>query len=386
MNLPQTSYDVIIIGSGPAGCACALALYNSNLRVALIDKEAFPRDKICGDAIPGQTLKAIDLINPDWGKALREFRERADIQSSKIFAPNGKTITLNWKMLAYNSKRIDFDNFLTSLVKNETSTAFLENKRLQQIKIENDQVICDLQGGGTIRAAVIIGCDGANSIVERQTRQDNVTKANLSAAVRAYFSGVEGIETGVNEFHLFDELPGYFWIFPLENGFTNVGFGVSGNDIKKSGNAVNLRNSLSEIIKDYPGISNRFKKADMHGEIKGFGLPVWKNKKSLSGHRYMLCGDAASLIDPLQGHGIDKAVWSGFFAANQAIKCFKVNNFSASYMREYDKALYEKIGFELARSLFILKLITKYPGLISLFARLGSNKKIISWITQRLKI
>ena len=53
-------YDVAIIGAGPAGSACALALQGKGFKVALIDKEAFPRDKICGDAIPGSAFKAIN--------------------------------------------------------------------------------------------------------------------------------------------------------------------------------------------------------------------------------------------------------------------------------------------------------------------------------------
>jgi len=379
-------YDVAIIGSGPAGCACALALHNSGLRVALIDKEKFPRDKICGDAIPGQTLKAIDRINPEWGKSLRGFSERAEINSSKIFAPNGKAITLKWKMQAYNSKRINFDNFLINLIRNETSTIILENKRLNQVAIENERVICTFQDGEMLNSGIIIGCDGANSVVARQLGGNMPSKGDSSAAVRAYYSGVYGIKPGINEFHLFKELPGYFWIFPLDNGMANVGFGISGNNSQKNGDAVNLRNNLNKIITDYPGISDRFKGAKLLGDTKGFGLPVWKNKTPLSGNRYMLCGDAASLIDPLQGHGIDKAVWSGLFAAEQAVKCFKTNNFSSLQMSEYDKNLYKKIGFELARSSFILKLMTRFPRLINSFARLDTNLKLINWMARKLKI
>ena len=379
-------FDVVIIGAGPGGCACALALHDSGLKVALADKENFPRDKICGDAIPGQTFTAIDKINPEWGQALRGYAKKAVIHKSQIFAPNGKTITLNWKMQAYNSMRINFDNFLRNLVGTETSTTVLEKKRLTQINFEAEHVSCSFSDGSILTAAIVIGCDGANSVVGRQLNGKAPSKDHSSAAVRAYFSGVSGLKPGVNEFHLYNELPGYFWIFPLENGLANVGFGISGSYIRESKRAINLRNSLNEIIRHYPGISARFKNAALVDEIKGFGLPVWKHKRALSGNRYMLCGDAANLIDPLQGHGIDKSVWSGIMAAEQAKKCFKSNDFTAMHMSQYDQNLYKKIGFELGRSSFILTLITRFPRLVNSFARLAANQKITNWMAHKLKI
>jgi flavin-dependent dehydrogenase len=78
------SCDIAIIGAGPGGCACALALHESGLRVVLIDKEIFPRDKICGDGIPGMAFRAMDKIKPEWGMAMRQFTDKADVRTSKI--------------------------------------------------------------------------------------------------------------------------------------------------------------------------------------------------------------------------------------------------------------------------------------------------------------
>ena len=381
-----SDYDVLIIGAGPAGCACALSLHDSGLRVGLIDKEKFPRDKICGDAIPGQTFTAMDRINPLWGQALRGYAEKEGIHTSEIFAPNGKTITLKWKMQAYNSMRINFDYFLRNLVNTETTATVLGKKRLTQIDFKPDHVTCGFSDGSILTTGIVIGCDGANSVVARQSGGNASFKDHSSAAVRAYFSSVSGTKQGVNEFHLFKELPGYFWIFPLENGLTNVGFGISGSYIRKNSRAINLRNSLNEIITNDPGLSTRFKNADLIGEIKGFGLPVWKTKRALSGKRFMLCGDAASLIDPLQGHGIDKSVWSGLFAAEQVKKCFNANDFTAEYMSQYDQTLYKKFGLELVRSSFIMKMITRFPWLINALVQLSANQKLINWMVRKLKI
>ncbi len=60
-------YDVAIIGAGPAGWTCALSLKNAGLKVLLIDKATFPRDKVCGDAIPGSAIKTLKSISPEYG-------------------------------------------------------------------------------------------------------------------------------------------------------------------------------------------------------------------------------------------------------------------------------------------------------------------------------
>lgn len=378
-------YDIAIIGAGPAGCTCALALQNSGLRVVLIEKETFPRDKICGDAIPGPAFKAMHKINPKWGQAMQAFKEKADVRTSKMFAPSGKAVTLDWVTYSYNSKRLNFDCFLAQLVRNETNTTIVEQKRLQKITIEEEGVYCQFADNSSLKAALIIGCDGANSIVTRQLASFDLRDNHSCAAVRAYFTGVEGLKMGVNEFHFFKELlPGYFWIFPLENGWANAGFGILQGD--KTKKPLNLRDTLNLITQKLPNIAPRFQNAQLMDNIKGFALPLGTQKRSISGNRFMLCGDAAALIDPLQGHGIDKAMWSGLYAAQQAIQCFKSDNFTIDFMRNYDKTVYKKVGMELMRSTFLMKFLNRFPSFINLLVSLGQNQKRMQWLARVFKI
>ena len=381
------TYDVVITGAGPAGCACALALHGSGLRVVMVEKDIFPRDKICGDAIPGLAFKAMDKINTEWGNAMRQFIDKEAVRTAKIFAPNNKIITLDWITFAYNSKRINFDHFLFQLVKNETTTTIFENKRLQKVVVEKDGVECQFQENLVINAAIIIGCDGANSMVMRQLGSVDLQNSPSCAAVRTYYKGIEELKTGVNEFHFFKHLlPGYFWIFPLENGWANVGFGILNSKIDKNNKKIKLRDTLEMITTTLPSIAPRFKNAQLMDSTKGFALPLGTHELPISGYRFMLCGDAASLIDPLQGHGIDNAMWCGLFAAQQATECFKKNNFEASFMTGYDKAVYKKIGSELATNAFIMRIFSRFPFLFNAFGWVGQNQKLMQWIARVLKI
>jgi flavin-dependent dehydrogenase len=119
-------YDVVIIGAGPAGCAYALTLRNAGLTVALIDKTFFPRDKVCGDAIPGRAIKTIKSISSQLGDSFKKFGKKYEIQRTTLHYKK-KSVAFNWVREAYTCSRLEFDNFLFSLVREYTNTKIFTN-------------------------------------------------------------------------------------------------------------------------------------------------------------------------------------------------------------------------------------------------------------------
>lgn len=380
-------YDVVIIGGGPAGSACALQLSKSGLTVALFDKEVYPRDKVCGDAIPGPTFKMMDKINAEWGRALRAFHAKEEIRISRCYVPNGKSFAIHWKAYSYNSKRIDFDNFLMSLVRENTTTEVFEMKRLKSLQVESDGVICHFLDQTTCKAKIVIGADGANSVVKRYVHQSKSHKKYTCAAVRMYAQNVSGMEHATNEFYyLKNYLPGYLWIFPLSNGAVNIGFGLQFNGESAQKKELNLRETLLQIIEHEPLIKERFASLKVLDDVKGFGLPMYDGKREISDERILITGDAAALIDPLMGHGIDKAFISGYIAAEHAILAIKNNDFSRAFLSRYDQSVYTRVGNDLKRSQYILKLVNKSPRVINAFARLAQNKRFFNWLVKVSKV
>ncbi|NOS90791.1 MAG: NAD(P)/FAD-dependent oxidoreductase [Cyclobacteriaceae bacterium] len=378
-------FDVAIIGAGPSGSTCALALQGKGLKVALIDKEAFPRDKICGDAIPGSAFKAISRLRSTWGDQMKAFTHGLAITSIAIFFSKRNVIRYTWKLFSYNSKRIDFDHFLFQLVKKETNTHILEHKQLQQVTATPDYCQCLFSDGSSIHASVVVGCDGAYSVVKRNLIDSEQPDSLAVTAIRAYYKGIKGIQAGCNEAHLIKEVQGYFWIFPLRDGWANVGFGLFKNKNRKDRAPVNLRTLLEEITQS-PAFADRFKDATVEGKVNGFSLPIWTRQRSVSGHRFLLCGDAASLIDPLQGHGIDLGMWSGVMAAEQIGQCFTENDFSSHRMKAYDRALHQKFGPELSRNYFLMRLFLRFPILLRVISKFYFPKGIINWLFVKLKL
>ena len=113
----------------------------------------------------------------------------------------------------------------------------------------------------------------------------------------------------------------------------------------------------------FRSLRERFEDAVNLSKPEGFGLPMASGNLTLSGHRFLLCGDAASLIDPISGDGIGNGMLSAKLAADHIIKYMHKNQFSASSNLEYDQLLLKQIGKEIKTNTFILRLTQVLPWL-----------------------
>ena len=384
--MPTTcDYDIAIVGAGPAGSACALALRHSGLRVALLDKAQFPRDKVCGDAIPGQAFKALRQLDPAFVEQLQQLQPRDDVRDSRLVAPNGASLTLQWKLPSFNSPRETFDAALLALVRAHSDTEILESTGLKTLAIEPDYVRLTTTTGQEITARLVIGCDGANSAVGRKLLPEpRLARAHHCVGVRAYYENVAGASSGTTEFFLSsDYLAGYVWLFPVGGGRYNVGLGMLAEIV--AAHKVDLKQTLTRVLATHPELAGRFAQARPLGPIVGFGLPLGGGRvRPISGARFMLCGDAASLIDPLQGHGIDTAIQSGILAGAQAAACFKQQDFSAGFMRDYDAQVAQKVGRKLAKSYRLMRFLSNKAWLVNAAVRLAQVPGLKPWVQRAI--
>jgi len=371
-DIDNNMFDITIIGAGPAGCAAALALRNSGLHVAVIDKHIFPRDKVCGDAIPGRAIACLKEIYPSFSDELALLDKKLVTKSTACFY-NNKTVEFNWVQEAYTSTRMDFDNFLFSIVKTKTQVEIFEGIEIKDItKSKNGFNVYARNNKIVFATTMIIGADGINGITAKKLAGYQIDRKHHVASVRAYYKNIDALKETRTEIY-FDKkyLPGYFWIFPLNDGISNVGFGMLSEDVAQKN--INLKKSFYDFIERSQTLQNKFKPAKQEGNLMGCGLPLGSKWVSMSGDNFILTGDAASLIDPASGSGIGNAVLSGQFAAEQVIKSFATKNFSAEFMKAYDKKLYKEIGTELKRNGFALKYLSRIPFFINLGFSLGKS-------------
>ncbi|MGN6568750.1 MAG: NAD(P)/FAD-dependent oxidoreductase, partial [Flavipsychrobacter sp.] len=376
MAVQTLKTNAIIVGAGPAGAATSIFLSKAGIAHVIIDKEVFPRDKVCGDGCSGKTALVLKRANPAW---LDEITDAPDsyLPSFGItfVAPNGKPLDIPFtkdrkpetKAPGFTVPRLVFDNYLFQKLDKDYATIF-QGARITDITKANGKVTVLLNHGENeyeIEAPVIVGADGDKSLVRKTFLNKSNTAKSYAVGLRAYYEGVSDMhQDNFIELHFLPEvLPGYFWIFPLPNGMANVGVGIL-SEVVRSKN-INLREQMLAAMESNPNISHRFANAKLQGKIQGWGLPLAMERGPISGDNFILTGDAASLIDPFSGEGIGNALYSGMLAADAIKEAVVQDQFNAAFFKDaYDEVVYKRLGDEFKISATMQRLC-KYPWLFN---------------------
>jgi geranylgeranyl reductase family protein len=356
--------EVCIIGAGPGGSAAALQLARHGVRTLLVDKAVFPRDKVCGDALSGKVMRALERLDPALAAELRTQAGLAPSWGVTFTAPDGNSLRVPFSRETGVGEapgailpRLQFDHFLMDAVKRDGRVQVLEGISAKGFERTADGWRIAAQREDktalVITCRLLIDASGAHSPFSRQVAGLPMEPRHHCAGVRAYFSGVAGLDPQgfIELIFLKDLLPGYLWIFPLPEGRANVGLGLRSDMVRKRG--TDLKKLLPQLLNDHPLLRERFAKARAEGPVQGMGLPLASKRRHISGGGYLLVGDAAHLIDPFTGEGISHAMISGVHAANVAAEALQARpegTIPAADLVAYDARVWKRLGQELATS------------------------------------
>lgn len=302
----EEPYDIAIVGAGPAGATAAYAAARRGLRVALIDRRTFPRDKACGDGLgPGAVAVARQLGLGDI------FAGDVPVAAVTVTGPDNTTLdttTADMGDAAYGYivPRRDFDARLFGRAIAQGASDFTGHKFLRTGT--GHLRTLDLQAAdrtpSRITARLLVGADGANSVTRRALGVPASSPRHTGLAMRAYARSDAfdpGAEPGPRMYFSFERqlLPSYAWLFPTGQNIVNIGAGGPLTEIRRT------HQDLRQLIAAYAG---QFRAQGISlgapYAYRAHHLPHFGGMPKLSHPRAVLIGDAASMINPFSGEGI----------------------------------------------------------------------------------
>ena len=344
-------YDVVVIGAGPAGSTATRYLARKGLKVCLIDKDSYPRDKPCGG---GFSTTLIDEF-PYLKKRTDDFL-KGTAKVGVLHSPN-RRVVLRGKVDLALALRIDFDNVLFESALEQGVDSFT-GTRAKHVKFHPNYSEIILSGGNSVKGVVVLGADGVSSMVARESGlrkrwpTNNITACRV-AEVPATDEQILERYTKDLQYHFyanFAGLPGYGWIFPKRETI-NIGLGIVGT------HAQGLPRLFDVFVRYLKRQGLLMENADLSsakGALVPTGGPV---KKSLI-NRCLIAGDAAGMVSPLTGGGIAYAMKASRFASAVLVSAFDEDILEEKRLMRYEQKWQSNFGNELREQLLAQKLFT----------------------------
>jgi geranylgeranyl reductase family protein len=354
-----SSPDVIVVGAGPAGSTAAMILARAGIRVLLLDKARFPRDKICGDAVGldgVRVLRRLGLM-----ERIRAARAIA-VRGVLVTSPKGACATIRLpeervKEIGFILPRLVLDHLLLEAAV-EAGAQLREGFNVEA-PLFSDGAVVGIKGthngqSVTLRAPLTIAADGAHSVFARHILLRRKSADARVFALRSYYRGVHGVGDNIEIHYMADSLPAFGWIFPTGGDTANVGVGVwGGRDASR-----NIRLVLDSFLHRCVPARERLRDAIAEAPLQGWPLDLGEGAWRASAGGLLAVGDAASFIDPLTGEGIGTAMVSSELAAATALEALTARDFSARFLGRYDTAWRWRLGTDFVGGLLLKKIMS----------------------------
>ncbi len=322
--------DVLVIGAGPAGSAAATILGGAGVDVVMVDREKFPRDKVCGDAVSNGAMDLLEELGAD------EFirtRPHSLVTHGVAVLPNGARVEREYARPGYIVPRFTLDDGIKRAAECAGARVF-EGVTVRKLDMDGGRV-CGAQGPNIEwKAKVVIAADGYGSVGLSVLGRDKPRGRLLGVSSTVYVRGMTYPNGPSVADHFFEhELPcGYGWIFPEVSGLANVGVYLREDAYRAKG--VPLAKLLESFMSRHP---DRFDQVQPVGKARTWLLPLAPVPGAAAGHGLILAGDAGGFVDPLSGEGIWQALHTGMHAGRVAAEAVANGELTAALVADFER-------------------------------------------------
>jgi len=305
-GLTSRCWDVAVVGAGPAGATAAAHLARDGHRVLLLDRQGFPREKVCGDGLIADTIAALGRLGAL--DAVRQRAFRATVTS--IYSPSRIRVDLPGESLTI--KRLELDALLVRRALEDGAT--VAHGRVVDVRPTQELVNVIVAGAARpIPARFVVLATGADLRLSSRLRSAP-EDAPSGIALRCYVRSPERLDRLVISYDR-AIVPGYAWIFPLRDGEFNIGCGVFFG--QQDQGSYNLRSIFDRFMGTFPEAQAILARASERTSLKGARLRCGlRHAGYAAGPRVLTIGESLGATFPFTGEGIGKAMETGELAAD----------------------------------------------------------------------
>nr|WP_315154183.1 NAD(P)/FAD-dependent oxidoreductase [uncultured Flavobacterium sp.] len=365
----NVSKRIVIVGGGLAGLTAAIHLSKIGLKVILIEKNEYPKHKVCGEYISNEILPYFNWLSLD-------ISELNPTQISKLdfSTADGKRIHCDLPLGGFGVSRYALDDFLYK--KAIQNGCEIIQDSVDDIVYKNEIHTISTLSNGIFTSEIVIGAFGKRSIIDLKLKREFIQKKSYWLAVKAHYSGV--FPNDLVGLHNFEG--GYCGVSKVENDAVNICYLASYDSFKKYKNTDEYQN---HVVAVNPHLKSIFENSKMIFEAPLTISQVSFDKKNLIENHILMIGDTAGLIHPLCGNGMAMAIHSakiiseliGKFYNNEIKSREKLEK---RYLKEWN--LNFKIRLRMGRflvfilqkqktSAFLMKIMIKFPKLLPIIIK-----------------
>ena len=349
----DSSYDVIVVGAGPAGLASAKSAVDHDAKVLLVEDHAAIGTPVqCGESLALSSIMELGL------EPSPSFVANDDVRIIRLFSPNRKKIEIvmpeGVKTPGVIMERKMFEKLLAVKIANMGVDIYTKTRAIGVLK-ENGYVvgvkIKHIDEVKDVLAKVVIAADGPSSNVAKWAGMEIYSDVGKFASCAQFQLANVNVDPKVSEIYLGKVAPGGgFWILPKGEGFANVGLGIAGDDPKTA------LAYLREFVEKDERLRN--------GSIIEFNVgpvPVGGVVKKMVDNGIMVVGDAARQVNPATGGGMKFGIRAGIIAGEVAANAVKSGDCSAKFLSSYEKKWRKEFGRRFKAFEIFKELIEEMP-------------------------